>query len=214
MTLTTLKKRTEATTRGAGQATAGALREIARRGEGLSAARERAGRRIRVARRSVGYRIAGERPPSTARRVGTAVIAGAAGAAAAFFLDPVSGRRRRLVARDRVASAVRRARERAARRGRYLKGQAAGALEEARRGGTVRIPPNDQALAHKVESEALGYAGIPSGRVNVNAESGVVILRGRVDGPDDVRRIEKLVREVDGVRDVENLLHTSNTSGP
>jgi osmotically-inducible protein OsmY len=237
MTLTTIRKRTGSTARGAAQATRGRLRQIGgaaergigeararaassvgnvrdRSGRRLATARQRAGRRIQDTRRAVGYRIAGQEPPSTARRVGTTLLAGAVGAAVAFFLDPVSGKRRRHVVRDKVGSALRAARDRASRRGRYLRGQAAGALEEARRAGTVRIPENDQTLAHKVESEALGYAGVPSGRVNVNAEQGVVILRGQVDTPSDVRRIEKLVREVDGVRAVENLLHTPGTSAP
>ncbi len=237
MSLTTIRKRTESTARGATQATRGRLRQIggvaekgigaararaassvdtarARSGRRLDTVRKQAGRRIRDTRRAAGYRIAGQQPPSTARRVGTTLLAGAVGAAVAFFLDPVSGKRRRHVVRDKVGSAVRGTRERVARRGRYLQGQAAGALEQSRRAGTVRIPENDQTLAHKVESEAIGYAGIPSGRVNVNAEQGVVILRGQVDTSGDARRIEKLVREVDGVRGVENLLHTPDTSAP
>ena len=189
----------------------GGLRD--RRGK-LRAVRRRAGARVRDTRRALGYRIAGERPPSTARRMGALAVASAVGATAAFFLDPVSGKRRRQVARDKVGSWIRGGRDRLARRGRYLRGQAAGAMEEARRGTTVQIPETDETLAHKVESEALGYSGIPSGRVNVNAERGVVVLRGQVDTPDDVRRVEKLVREVDGVREVENLLHTPGTPAP
>jgi osmotically-inducible protein OsmY len=237
MTITAIRNRAGSTARGAAQATRGRLRQIggaAEKGIGsararaassvesarargdrrLATVRKRAGRRIQDTRRTVGYRIAGQRPPSTARRVGITLLAGAVGATVAFFLDPVSGKRRRHLVRDKVGSALRGARERAARRSRYLQGHATGALEEARRAGTVRIPENDQTLAHKVESEAIGYAGIPSGRVNVNAEKGVVILRGQVDTPGDARRLEKLVREVDGVRGVENLLHTPGTSAP
>ena len=215
MTLTDLRKRAgdrldESRARAAG--TVGTAR--ARTRQGVTTARKRAERKIREGRRTVGYRIAGERPPSRSRRVGTALAIGAVGAAAAFFLDPVSGRRRRHMLRDKLSSAFRGARERASRRGRYLRGRAAGALEEARRSETVRIPENDQVLTQKVESEAIGYEGVPSGRVNVNAEGGVVILRGQVDSPDDVVRLEKLVREVDGVRGVENLLHTPGTPAP
>jgi osmotically-inducible protein OsmY len=237
MSLNTIRKRTGSTASGAAQATRGRLRQIGgaaergigvarvraassvgtvrdRGGKRLATVRKKAGRKVRDTRRAVGYRVAGEQPPSTARRVGTTLLAGAIGAAAAFFLDPVSGRRRRQVVGDKVGSAFRGVRERMARRGRYLQGRAAGALEESRRTGTDRIPENDQTLAHKVESEALGYAGVPSGRVNVNAERGVVILRGQVESPSDAQRIEKLVREVDGVRGVENLLHTPGTSAP
>jgi osmotically-inducible protein OsmY len=237
MTVTTLRKRTREAVRGATQAGGGRLQRIRgtaaerlgaartraavstgtlrdRGGKRLGTVRKRAGARVRDTRRAVGYRIAGERPPSTARRLGSLAAATAAGAVAAFFLDPVSGKRRRHVAKDKITSAFRGSRDRIARRGRYVRGRAVGAVQEARRGGTVQIPENDETLAHKVESEALGYAGIPSGRVNVNAERGVVILRGQVDSPDDSRRLEKLVREVDGVLGVENLIHAPGAGPP
>jgi osmotically-inducible protein OsmY len=237
MTVTALRKRTREAARGAVQAGEGRLQRIRgttaerlgavrtraatsagglrdRGGKRLATVRKRTGGRVRDTRRTIGYRIAGEQPPSTARRIGALAVAGVVGAAVAFFLDPVSGKRRRNVARDKLGSWFRGGRDRIARRGRYLRGQAVGAVEETRRVGATQIPQNDETLAHKVESEALGYAGIASGRVNVNAERGVVILRGQVDQPEDVRRLEKLVREVDGVRDVENLLHTPGTPTP
>jgi osmotically-inducible protein OsmY len=168
----------------------------ARARKGITRARMRADSRIRDTRRTVGYRIAGERRPRTGRRVGITLAAGATGALLAFFLDPVSGKRRRRLVRDRIASAFRKRRER-----------------PARRGGTA-VPQDDRVLVDKVESEAIGHSGVPSGRVNVDAERGVVVLRGQVDSPDDVVRLEKLVLEVDGVRDVENLLHTPGTPPP
>ena len=213
MTITTLRERAREGLDASRARTADSVETArARARKGIATARKRAGRRIRLTRRTVGYRIAGERRPSTARRVGITLAAGAIGAALAIFLDPVSGRRRRHIVRDKVASAFRGARERVDRRRRYLQGQATGAVAEVRRDAT--IPQNDMVLVDKVESEAIGYSGVPSGRVNVNAEQGVVILRGQVDSPDDVVRLEKLVREVDGVREVENLLHTPGTSPP
>lgn len=193
MTLTTLRGRAREgldSSRSRAADSVETARDRARRG--ISTARKRAGRRIRDTRRTVGYRIAGERRPSTARRIGITLAAGATGAVLAFLLDPVSGRRRRHLIRDKVSAAFRRAR--AAR--------------------DTTIPQNDKVLVDKVESEAIGYSGVPSGRVNVNAEHGVVVLRGQVDSPDDVVRLEKLVLEVDGVRDVENLLHTPGNSPP
>jgi gas vesicle protein len=235
MTVTALRKRTREAVRGAAQAGEGRIQRIRgtaaerlgavrtraatsagdlrdRGGKRLETVRKRTGARVRDTRRTIGYRIAGEQPPSTARRIGSLAAAGVVGAAVAFFLDPISGKRRRHVARDKLGSWVRGGRDRIARRGRYLRGRAVGAVEETRRVGGTQIPATDETLAHKVESEALGYAGIASGRVNVNAERGVVILRGQVDRAEDVRRLEKLVREVDGVRDVENLLHTPDRS--
>jgi osmotically-inducible protein OsmY len=215
MTLTTLRGRAREGLDASRARAADSVESAGNRArKGMTSARKRANRRIRDTRRTVGYRIAGERRPSTARRLGITLAAGATGAALAFFLDPVSGKRRRHLVRDKVVSTFRGARERAARRRRYMQGQAEGRVKEARRAGAVQVPENDRVLVDKVESEAIGYSGVPSGRVNVNAESGVVILRGQVESPDDVVRLEKLVREVDGVRGVENLLHTPGTSAP
>ena len=41
----------------------------------------------------------------------------------------------------------------------------------------------------------------------MNAEEGIVILRGQVDSPELIRDLEKKTRKVHGVKDVENLLH-------
>ena len=44
--------------------------------------------------------------------------------------------------------------------------------------------------------------------MDVNAEDGVVYLRGEVESPDLVAELEQATRNVHGVRKVENLLHT------
>ena len=74
--------------------------------------------------------------------------------------------------------------------------------------------PNDATLAAKVESQVLGHFDLPSGRINVNAEGGVVVLRGEVDGPELIAELEAKVRKVQGVRDVENLLHLPGAEAP
>jgi osmotically-inducible protein OsmY len=48
----------------------------------------------------------------------------------------------------------------------------------------------------------------------VNAENGVVFLRGEVDRPELIGALEARVRKVKGVRGVENLLHTPASSPP
>jgi hyperosmotically inducible periplasmic protein len=167
--------------------------------------------RTKDARRQVGYWIAGEKPK---RGTGWILAAGAAGAAAAFFLDPANGKRRRHVARDWIAARFRRAGGVAARAGRSAGAQSYGAWRSATHPTEGGLPENDATLTHKVESEVLGYVGIPSGRVNVNAEFGVVTLRGAVDRPEQIDEIERRTRRVNGVRDVQNLLHLSGTSAP
>jgi hypothetical protein len=62
----------------------------------------RAAERTKGTRQTVGYWIAGEEPRK--RRTGRVLLAGAAGATAAFFLDPSNGKHRRDVVRDWVAA--------------------------------------------------------------------------------------------------------------
>ena len=61
----------------------------------------------------------------------------------------------------------------------------------------------------KVESEVFRDHSIPKGQINVNAENGVVVLRGQVESSDLVEELERRVRKVHGVQGVENLLHTA-----
>jgi osmotically-inducible protein OsmY len=170
----------------------------------------RAAVRSREARRKVGYWIAGEEPGRRSRW--WALAAGAAGAAAAFFLDPVSGKRRRHVARDWVAARVRGAGDRAARAGRTVGAEAFGVWQSATHQAEAGPPENDSTLAHKVESEVFQDLDIPSGRINVNAEFGVITLRGTVDRPNQIGELERRARAVNGVRDVRNLVHLSGAS--
>jgi hypothetical protein len=179
----------------------------------VETARERSGTAIRKTRRKVGYWVAGEKPPSRTRRIGTGVLAGAAGAALAFFLDPVSGKRRRSVARDWVAARARGLGRRGGRVGRYMGSTAQGVTQRLRHGGE-QAPENDQVLAHKVESELFQGSDFPKGQININAENGTVVLRGEVQTPDQIKRIEGEVRRIQGVRDVENLLHVPGQPAP
>jgi hypothetical protein len=69
-------------------------------------------------------------------------------------------------------------------------------------------PPSDEALADKVRSEVFRPDDAPKGSVNVNVQNGIVYLRGQLE---DQKRIEDLVRRargVEGVEQVESLLHT------
>jgi osmotically-inducible protein OsmY len=48
----------------------------------------------------------------------------------------------------------------------------------------------------------------------VNAQDGVIQLRGEVQTPDQIRDLETKTRKVSGVRDVENLLHVQGQPAP
>lgn len=151
------------------------------------------------------------RKPWYQRVAPTAAVAGiavAGGAAIAYFLDPERGRSRRAQTIDRLAGTVRRTADSAARAGRKLSSDAGGWTNmvvslPARR---AREPLDDATLAHKVETVLFRDPEIDKGKININAENGVIVVRGEV--PMDVaRQIEIRVRRIDGVKEVHNLLH-------
>jgi len=139
----------------------------------------------------------------------------AVGAMLEFFLDPRGGRRRRHLVRDKATSRVRRGERRAFARARRTRSYALGLARRARNGRrTAREPLDDVSLAQKVASEAYRRAGVKHDTLSINVENGVVFLRGVLDQPADIERLEAEARRVDGVRDVENLLHTPDTPAP
>lgn len=135
-----------------------------------------------------------------------------AGAAVAYFFDPQSGRRRRHMARDQTRSFFRRKGRHAAR---AVAAETYGLAMKATHPREASKPqPNDATLVQKVESEVFRDPSIPKGQINVNAENGVVFLRGQVDSPELIDTLEKKTRDVQGVQGVENLLHlTPGASG-
>jgi osmotically-inducible protein OsmY len=73
---------------------------------------------------------------------------------------------------------------------------------------------NDPALARKVESEVFRAKDIPKGDISVNAENGVIYLRGQVPSSDVMAELTARARAVDGVRGVENLTHLPGEPAP
>jgi osmotically-inducible protein OsmY len=137
-----------------------------------------------------------------------ALLSAAAGAAAAYFLDLNNGRRRRHTTRDRAASFARRSGHRSRRLARHAYSDVVGRTKRFAHSLPQQRPDLDDAtLAHKVESILFRDREVPKGRINVNAENGVVFLRGEVDEPDLVQALEQRVNKVRGVKGVENLLH-------
>jgi osmotically-inducible protein OsmY len=137
------------------------------------------------------------------------LAAAVGGAALAYFLDPQEGRRRRHVTRDKALSLARHGTKRGRKLVHHVSADARGYVERAKhaRGGGAEL--DDATLVDKVESIVFRNRDVPKGRININAENGVVFLRGEVDRPELVDALEARVRKVRGVRDVENLLHTS-----
>jgi hypothetical protein len=149
-----------------------------------------------------------ERASALASKTGAAI----AGAGAMYFLDPHAGRRRRHVARDKVIKLLRRRGRDAERKARYAQGVAAGRVHEARHAHDQRPQPDDVTLAHKVESEIFREADAPKGTVNINAERGVVYLRGYAHSQEWIDRLIVRAEGVEGVAGVRNLLHLSGAT--
>jgi osmotically-inducible protein OsmY len=73
---------------------------------------------------------------------------------------------------------------------------------------------NDPALARKVESEVFRDEEMPKGNISVNAEYGVIYLRGEVPSKETMEELATRARAVDGVRAVENLTHLPGEPAP
>ena len=120
-------------------------------------------------------------------------LAGAIGAALAYFFDPDNGRRRRKELIKRAGKSFRQA---------------------GKPAGDAAAQPDDVTLARKVETEIFRDTDVPKGKINVNVEDGVVYLRGELEQPDLIDDLEKQAHKVQGVQGVENLLHTPGREAP
>jgi osmotically-inducible protein OsmY len=130
----------------------------------------------------------------------------ALGAALSYFFDPQNGKRRRKMAVDRLAGLTRRHGKRIAK---GASSQAQGLTKKATHLREEPKPqPDDVTLARKVETEIFRDADVPKGKINVNAENGKIVLRGEVDSPKLIDDLVSKARKVQGVEDVESLLHT------
>jgi osmotically-inducible protein OsmY len=143
-------------------------------------------------------------------------LAGAAvGAAAAYFLDPQGGAQRRNQTRDKAVSKAKHGAQDVAGTAKQAAGTARGKVHAV----TPSMPgkgetPDDVTLVRKVETEIFRSADAPKGAVSVNAENGVVFLRGEVPEREWIDRLADEARRVDGVKEVRNLLHLPGTEAP
>lgn len=141
-------------------------------------------------------------------------IGGAVSAALAYFLDPSNGARRRNVLRDRVLAFFRRGGGRARRAGQAVASEAYGVSQKVRH---LREEPkelDDATLAQKVQTEIFRDADAPKGSVDVNVQHGIVQLRGALERPELIDELVEKARRVQGVQEVENLLHVPGDEAP
>jgi len=183
---------------------------VSARGRRPGGTRARARRAVqRRGRRGV------DRGSTPAMLIAVAACGLALGALLEYLLDPRVGRRRRHRARDRALSRLRRGERRALVRARRAESHAIGVARRtinARR--RAEEPLDDVTLAQKVESQLFRRAHVPKGQVSVNAEDGVVFLRGVMERHEDIERMGEEARRIDGVRAVENLVHPPGTPAP
>jgi hypothetical protein len=162
-----------------------------------------------------GHRDPVRLPDRSARQLAAvAALALVAGAALEFFLDPRNGKRRRHLVRDRTTARFRRQARKVERQAHYEAGKIVGVTHAITHREHVPLELDDVSLVRKVETELFRDRTIPKGPISINADRGIVVLRGQLEDPEQIQRIERDVRRVAGVRDVENLLHPPGVPAP
>ena len=132
------------------------------------------------------------------------------GAGLMFVFDPVYGKRRRGLIRDKVTHAAFASRDVLGKRARYIGNRARGLAAEA--GAHLRRERvSDETLAARVRSK-LGRAVSKSGDIEVLASEGRVTLRGIVPAQ-EAERLLRRVSKVRGVLDLENQLKVKRRHG-
>lgn len=152
-----------------------------------------------------------KRPKRSKRSI---LAAGALGAGIAYFFDPDRGRGRRTKARDQVAAAFRRLGKRSGRLAKRAESEAYGAWKRATHPAPENPPTDDETLKQKVETELFGKPNVAKGKIVVNVEDGVVVLRGEVDRPEQMTELAAAALKIPGVAGVQNLLHLPEEPPP
>jgi osmotically-inducible protein OsmY len=147
-------------------------------------------------------------------RLVSATLGAAVGAVTALLLDPARGRARRAQLVDRTAALARHGVHAGERQLRHLGSLAAGKLQAVAARGEPAEWANDATLKERVESELLRDPKVPKGQININAEQGIVVLRGEVPSERMRSTLVKRAGEVHGVWYVENLLHLPGEPAP
>jgi hypothetical protein len=126
-----------------------------------------------------------------------------AGAGAAYFFDPETGKRRRHVARDRSLRALRRLQRGSVKKVKLVGGHARGLAAITRRAVTQpSVAVDDETVAQRIRSDALRDLELSTKDIDVRVEDGFATLRGSVATIDDADRLVSRVRKVPGVKDV------------
>jgi osmotically-inducible protein OsmY len=139
-------------------------------------------------------------------RIPTAFVLGGA---AAFFLDPQLGKRRRHLIRDRALRGLRRLRRLAVGKTKFAAGHVQGVAAEARSAVTrPEVPTDDATVRQRIMSDALRDAlqSQPDVKdhIEVDVQNGVATLRGPVPSQSLADELVARVRAVPGVEAVSH----------
>lgn len=156
------------------------------------------------------------RPPERSARELAAVsaLALAAGAALEFFLDPRNGKRRRHLVRDRTTAAFRRQARKLERQAHYEAGKMVGVTHAITHHQHASPELDDVSLVRKVESELFRDPDDSQRTDQLQRRPRDRSPARAARRPQQIQRIERDVRRVAGVRDVENLLHPPGVPAP
>lgn len=139
------------------------------------------------------------------RNEAMAVLAGIGiGATLMYFLDPQRGNARRAQAVDQTGGLLRSTRRDLEIARRDLRNRAHGAAAELR-GRFSHDDIDDDLLAERVRAEAGHHVGSSLRRVEVNAEQGIVTLKGQIAAQDHGDLVDAVL-DVHGVREVRDEL--------
>ena len=130
------------------------------------------------------------------------------GVGTAYFFDPRLGRRRRSVARDKGAKAMRQLTRTVGKKARFSAGKARGYYARSRH--VVARPATESADAiveQRIRSDALRDVGVSTRDVEIGVEDGVVTLTGEVVGDKRASDLVARIGKVPGVENVAAMLH-------
>lgn len=131
------------------------------------------------------------------------------GAAVAYLLDPDRGRRRRAIARQRLASVAHDAGGALDATSRDVAHRTRGIIAGIQSRLHAEAPVTDDVLVARVRSRLGGVTAHPRA-IEVGADHGRIVLRGPILA-DEVERVVTRVAAVRGVRAVENALEPHET---
>jgi len=130
------------------------------------------------------------------------------GVGTAYFFDPRLGRRRRSVARDKGAKAMRQLTRTLGGKARFSAGKARGYYARSRH--VVARPATESAdtiVEQRIRSDALRDVGVSTRDVEIGVEDGVVTLTGEVVGDKRASDLVARIGKVPGVENVAAMLH-------